>query len=77
MPVVLAGDVGLVEGGAECLGERDAVSGGPEVDVEQPGLVVEGVMVQRHDRDAAAAQCGDDVLDFVGGHREVAVDGRR
>src|SRR6266542_5914585 len=71
----LSGDAGLVEGGAQGLGEGDGVAGGPEVGVEQPRVVVQGVVVQGHHGDPAAAQRGQDVLDLAAGHREVAVDG--
>src|SRR6266496_3422349 len=53
---LLSGDVGLVERGAQRLGEGDGVAGGPEVGVEQPRGVVQGVVVQGHHGDPAAAQ---------------------
>jgi hypothetical protein len=45
------------------------------VQVEQAGLLVEGVVVEFDDPDAAFAQRLDDLLHLGRGHDEVAVDG--
>ncbi len=46
----------------------------PEVQVEQPRLLVEAMVVDGHDLDPARPQRRDDVLDLLGGHGDVAVD---
>src|SRR6266508_6688960 len=78
--VVLRCSGGVHAGGGDRQGQRagqgDAAADGPEVQVEQARFVVEGMVVQLDDGDAAAAQGHDHVLDLVGGHREVAVDRR-
>ena len=65
----------LVECGAQSLGQLQGVVVGPEMQEEQPRLLVQHVTVDRRDVDAVRSQRLDHRIYFVVGEDEIAGDG--
>ena len=66
---------GLVECGAQSLGELDGVVIGPEVHEDEPRLLGEHVAVHRGHLDAVLPQRLDHRVDLLAGEHEVPGDG--
>src|SRR4051794_37135768 len=65
----------LVDGGAQSLGKLQCIVVGPEMQEEQPRLLVQHVAVDRGHVDAVRPQGLNNGIDFVIGQNEVAGDG--
>jgi hypothetical protein len=64
-----------LHGGGEALGEGGAIIDAPEVEVKEPWLVVQAMVMEFDNLYTPGPQRDDDVLHFGGRHDEVAVDG--
>ena len=63
------GELCGVQGRTQCPGQGRGVINRPEAQVEQPRLLSETMVVDGHELDATRPQCGDEVLDLLGGQR--------
>src|SRR6266849_9976686 len=65
----------LVQGRLQPFGQGDGVVIGPEMHEEQPGLLIQHVVVERGHLDAVGPEGLDDRIDLGGPQHEIAVDG--
>src|SRR5713101_7945544 len=65
----------LVQGRLQPFGQGDGVAVGPEMHEEQPGLLIQHVVVGRGHLDAVGPEGLDDGSDLGGQQHEIAVDG--